>query len=179
MRGMRLAIAGVTALFAIGLVLAAEEMPMGPPAEMSQLQPLEGAWTCTGEVPEGPLGPAHKSSTSVTIHKDLDGMWYSGRIEEARSEGNPHPLKGMVHMTWDASGGKFMLLWIDNTGGWSTQASPGWDDDRMVWLGDGMMEGKKIQARDTFTKKGADLAHLGELRIDDKWVVVQDEVCRK
>ncbi|MCK7493468.1 MAG: hypothetical protein MZW92_20395 [Comamonadaceae bacterium] len=49
----------------------------------------------------------------------------------------------------------------------------------MVWLGDGSMEGKKIAARDTFTSKGADLQHLGELQMDGKWVVVQDEVCKR
>ena len=50
--------------------------------------------------------------------------------------------------------------------------------DKMVWVGDGSMDGKKIGVRDTFTRKGADLQHLGELQLDGKWVVVQDEVCK-
>jgi hypothetical protein len=49
----------------------------------------------------------------------------------------------------------------------------------MVWLGDGSMEGKKIVARDTFTRKGADLQHVGELQQDGKWGIVQDEVCKR
>lgn len=49
----------------------------------------------------------------------------------------------------------------------------------MVWVGDGSMADKKIVARDTFTKKGAELQHLGELQIDGKWVVVQNEVCTR
>ena len=41
------------------------------------------------------------------------------------------------------------------------------------------MGGKKISARDTFTEKGAELQHLGEVQMDGKWTVVQDEVCKR
>ena len=50
---------------------------------------------------------------------------------------------------------------------------------RMVWIGDGSMSGSKVTARDTFTKKGAEMHHLGELQMDGKWVTVQDEVCTR
>ena len=41
------------------------------------------------------------------------------------------------------------------------------------------MGGKKIMARDTITTKGAELRHPGELQVEIKWVVVQDEVCKR
>ena len=160
-------------------ILAPGAQPPGPPKEMAQLKGYEGSWVCQGNVPEGPYGPAHKSTTSVKIHGDLDGMWLSGRIDEAASTGNPHPFRGMMHMTYDTTAKNFLMLWVDNTGGWATQTSSGWEGEKMVWLGDGSMGDKKIMARDTFTKKGAELQHLGELQMDGKWVVVQDEVCKR
>ena len=129
---------------------------------LAQLAVFDGAWTCNGEVPEGPLGPAHKTRTSVNFHKDLDGMWYSGRVEEAASKENPSPFKGMAHM-----------------GGWVMQTSSGWTGDRIVWSGDGSMAGQKVSARGTFTKKGSELEDLGELQMDGKWVVVQNEQCNR
>jgi hypothetical protein len=82
-------------------------------------------------------------------------------------------------MTYDTTARNYLMLWIDNTGGRASQTSSGWEGDKMVWLGDGSMDGKKIAARDTFARKGADLRHLGELQLDGKWVVVQDEVCKQ
>ena len=41
------------------------------------------------------------------------------------------------------------------------------------------MNGKTIGVRDTFTKKGADMQHLGELQMDGKWLTVQDETCKR
>lgn len=43
----------------------------------------------------------------------------------------------------------------------------------------GAMAGKEIASRDTFTRKGAGLQHLGEMQMDGKWVVVQDEICKR
>lgn len=82
-------------------------------------------------------------------------------------------------MGYEAGAKTFQMIFVDNTGGSATQTSPGWEGDTMVWLGDGSMGGKKISARDTFTKKGAELQHLGELQMDGKWIVVQDEVCKR
>lgn len=175
----KLALLAVALMPAFQMAFAQGSQPSGPPKEMAQIKSYEGAWVCHGSVPEGPLGPAHKSTTSVKIHSDLDGMWLSGRIEEAASKGNPHPFKGMMHMGYEAGAKTFQMIFVDNTGGSATQTSPGWEGDTMVWLGDGSMGGKKISARDTFTKKGAELQHLGELQMDGKWIVVQDEICKR
>jgi hypothetical protein len=178
MTRMKAATYALAILSAFPLALAQGSQPPGPPKEIEPLKTFDGSWTCAGNVPAGPLGPAHKSSSHVMIHKDLDGMWYSGRVEEAKTKENPHPFKGMVHMTYDPTEKACVVLSVDNTGGWAHQTTSGWESDRMTWLGEGSMMGKKIEVRDTFTKKGADLQHVGELRIDDKWVVIQDEVCK-
>lgn len=117
--------------------------------------------------------------TTIKMHGDLGGMWISGRVDDLPSKGTPHPFRGVVHMGYDALAKNHVMLWIDNTGGRSTQTSSGWEGDKMVWLGDGVMDGKKLAARDTFTRKGTDLHHFGEHQLDGKWVVVQDELCKR
>jgi hypothetical protein len=72
-----------------------------------------------------------------------------------------------------------VLLWVDNMGAWSTETSPGWQGDTMVWTGEGSLNGMKVGSRDTFTKKGADLHHVGEVQMDGKWVTLQDELCKR
>jgi hypothetical protein len=174
----KLATLTVIALSAVSPLFAQEPPAPKPAKEMDQLKVYDGAWTCEGSVPESPLGPARKTSTTVKFHSDLDGMWLSLRVDEAASKDNPHPYKGVGHMGYDAAAKKFLILWTDNTGGWAAQTSSGWEQDRMIWVGEGSMSGGKVSARDTFTKQGADLQHLGELQIEGKWVTVQDEVCR-
>ena len=174
-----LAMLGLAVLSAVPTAFAQGAQPPRPPKEMAQLKAFQGAWLCHGNVPAGRYGPARKTASTIKIDGDLDGMWFSGRIGDLPSKGNPHPFKGVVHMGYDALAKNYVMLWIDNTGGRATQTSSGWEGDKMVWLGDGSMEGKKIAARDTFTRKGADLQHLGELQMDGKWVVVQDELCKR
>lgn len=172
----KLATFGLALLAAAPVALAQGSQP---PKEMAQLKAYQGSWVCHGNVPAGPYGPARKTTTALKIDSDLDGMWVTGRIGDVPSKENPHPFKGVVHMTYDTAAKNFVMLWIDNTGGRATQTSTGWDADKMVWLGDGSVDGKKVTARDTFVKKGADLHHLGEFQVDGKWVVVQDELCKR
>ena len=175
---MKLAMFALAMLLAVPPVLAQGSQPSGPPTEMAQLESFEGNWVCHGSTPEGPLGPAHKSTTSVKIHSELDGMWLSGHVDEAASKENPHSYKGTMHMNYDTTSKNFVTIWVDNLGSWAKQTSTGWEADKMVWLGDGTMAGKAVVARDTFTKKTGEFEHLGELQIDGNWVVVQNEVCK-
>jgi len=80
----------------------------------------------------------------MKIHGDLDGMWLSGHVDEAASKENAHPFKGMLHMTYDTAAKGFAMLWVDSTGGWARHSSSGWEVERMVWLGDGSMGGKRV-----------------------------------
>ena len=69
-----LAMLAVALLAANQGALAQGDPPAGPPKELAQLESYEGSWVCHGSAPEGPLGPAHTSTTTVKIHGELDGM---------------------------------------------------------------------------------------------------------
>ena len=174
----KLAVLSLAALPVFHTVLTQGMEAPKPAKEMEQLAAFDGTWTCTGNAPAGPLGPAHATRSTAKFHKDLGGMWLSGTIAESASKENPQAFEGMAHMTYDAAGKGFVLLWVDNMGAWSTETSPGWQGDTMVWTGEGSLNGMKVGSRDTFTKKGADLHHVGEVQMDGKWVTLQDELCK-
>lgn len=158
---------------------AAGGMPMAKPApEMSNLKVFGGTWTCDADVPAGPMGPAHKTHSTVKSRTDMGGFWQSGTVSMT-SAGMP-PFEGTFHMTYDPGGKKYVMLWVDNMGGWSQETATGWEGDKMVFTGEGVMNGQKTPARDTFTKKGeTELVHLGEMQMNGQWVSFGDENCKK
>ena len=150
-----------------------------PAPELAQLKYFLGTWHCEGEVPASPMGPAHKSRATVVTRLDLDGFWYSGTVREEKTAGHPHAMTGMFHETYDPAKKQFVMLWVDNSGGWSTETSPGWEGDKMAFSGEATMGGEKSPVRDTFTKKSAtEMVHSYEMTMGGQ-KIAGDETCKK
>ena len=171
----------VLALFFASIALA--QMPSGPPKpapEMANLKYFVGTWSCSGDSPAGPLGPAHKTQSTITLKSDLDGFWYDGMVMEAKSASNPHPMKGMIHIGYDAAAKQYVQVWVDNTGSHALQMSPGWEGDTLTLTGDQSIMGEKATAKDVLTKKGPrEFAHKFELTMKGETHTIVDETCKK
>ena len=153
--------------------------PSAPP-ELEQIKFFIGSWTCTGTVNASDFGPAHKTRSTVKTHSDLDGFWYSGVVQELKTAENPHPVKGVFHMTYDGAKKQFALMWVDNFGGWSMEFSPGLQGDTLAWEGEANMMGTKIPSRDKFVKKGEDgLTHAYDFQMKGQWTTVGEETCKR
>ena len=151
-----------------------------PPAEMGALHYFLGFWMCRGEVPASPRGPAHSTRTTVSINKDMGGMWLAGKVKELKGADTVVPLDGMLHMSWDPGPKQYVLIWVDNFGAYGTQTSSGWNGDTFEWSGEMAEGGKKVQVRDRFTRKGAtQVVHASEANVDGTWVSLGEETCRK
>jgi hypothetical protein len=150
-----------------------------PAAELAQLKYFLGTWHCEGEVPASPMGPAHKSRATVVTRLDLDGFWYSGTVREEKTASNPHAMTGMFHETYDPAKKQFVMLWVDNSGSWSTETSSGWEGDKMAFSGEATMGGQKSPVRDAFTKKSAtEMVHSYEMTMGGQ-KIAGDETCKK
>ncbi len=173
----------ITASAAVLLLVASSALAQQaskPAPEMSQLKYFSGSWTCSGDAPASPFGPAHKTESSMTIKLDLDGFWYDGMVSERKTASNTQPMKGMVHLGYEATGKQFAMVWVDNFGSWATEMSPGWQGDTMVWTGDQMLMGEKAGARDTFVRKSdTEYTHKFELNMKGQWSPIVDETCKK
>ena len=148
-----------------------------PAPEMAQLKFFDGSWSCAGDFPAGPMGPAQKTKSTVKSHTAMGGFWQVGDVSMT-SPGMS--MQGTFHTTYDAGQKRYVMLWVDNMGGYAQQTSPGFEGDKLVYTGEGNMMGQKMQARDTFTK-GADgsLKHSAEGQMNGQWVSMGEEICHK
>ena len=173
----------IAACAAVSLLVAssalAQQAPK-PAPEMSQVKYFAGSWACTGDAPASPFGAAHKTESSLVLKLDLDGFWYDGTFTEKKTASNPQPVRGMVHISYDATGKQYVVLSVDNFGSWATEMSPGWQGDTMVFAGDMMTMGQKTTARDTFVKKSdTEFTHKFEMNMKGQWSPIVDETCKK
>jgi len=176
---MKTIIASAAVLLLVASSGLAQQAPK-PAPEMSQLKYFAGSWTCSGDAPASIFGPAHKTKTSIMIKSDLDGFWYAGMVAEMKTESNTQPVKGMIHLGYDAKGKQYVMVWVDNFGSWATETSPGWQGDTMIWNGDQMGLGEKATSRDTFAKKSdTEFTHKFDLNMKGQWSPVLDETCKK
>ena len=154
--------------------------PAKPAPEVSQLKYFAGIWQCEGTDFAGPMGPEHPMQQTVTARMDLDGFWLIQRLEEKKTKDNPHPIKGVYAFAFDPGQKKFVALWNDNSGGWASQTSDGWEGDKFVLVGEYTGGGQKMPTRDVYVKKGAkELTHTVELKIKDQWSKAVEETCKK
>lgn len=172
-----LAVVGLLTV-AFAAVGSAQQGPPKPAPEMAQITYFEGTWACSGKMFESPMGPAGAMTSNVEVRKDLNGHFQTGTI--TGSSPNMPPFEGRFNATYDAGMKQYVMLWVDNMGGWSQSASLGWKGDSMVYEGDSHMGGQTMKGRDTFTKSGAaSMKHTWELQVNGKWMLVGDETCQK
>lgn len=159
-------------------VPSAQQGPPKPPGEMSQLAFMEGTWSCEGKMFETPMSPAGTMKSTADIRRDLGGHFQTGTIKGTSA--NMPPFEGRFHATYDTGMKQFVMLWVDNMGGWAQNTSSGWKGDTMVYEGEGHMGGQTMKGRDTFTRSGTStMKHTWEMQIQGKWMPVGEETCQK
>ncbi len=157
-----------------------QEGPPKPAPEMANLKYFAGTWSCNGDSPAGPFGPAHKTKSTLTLKSDLDGFWYAGTMTEMKTASNPHPVKGMLHIGYDAGAKQYVQLWVDNFGSHAAQMSPGWEGDTITYTGEQNVMGEKATAKDTLSKKNAnEFVHKFELTMKGQTHTIVEETCKK
>jgi hypothetical protein len=141
----------IAALAAFAAV--AEDKPAGPPkpaAEMKTERWFAGSWNCQGTRHAGPFGPEGKSASKLKMKLDLNGFWL-----DVTGTAMAGPMKGQetFHSMagWD---GTQHTRYDFQPGGMVHLTSKGWDGDKLIFEGDGMIGGQKVATKHTITKKG-------------------------
>ena len=148
------------------------------PAELKQLDPFVGSYTCKGTVYAGEWGPEHPISMSIDSTWSLGGMWLETKYKEMKTAKNPKPMTGEGLWGYDTELKKLVGGWVDSTGGYQTQQSDGWKGDTIVFVGPYHM-GMTANGRDTFVKKGNEMTHVFELEMKGTWKKVESDTCKK
>ena len=151
-----------------------------PPAELKQLQPFEGKWSCKGMVFAGDWGPEHPVRFTMEGRWNLGGYWLRTDDIEEKTPKSPYPLRGIGQWGYDADMKKFVEMWTDNFGTYEVAHSDGWNGDTMVFQGPAHGGGQNGTARDTFTKKGKNqIDHVYDLEVGGTWKKVESDSCKK
>lgn len=89
-------------------------------------------------------------------------------------------MEGMFHITYDPGPKEYVMLWVDNMGGYSKESSSGWEGDKIVFSGTSAMGGKQMGTRDTFVKVGKSMKHDWEGQMDGTtWASMGSETCNR
>jgi len=147
----------------------------------ANLQPLEGAWHCTGIAFANEMGPEHLTVAHVRTAWTLGDKWMQVWYSETKTAKNPHPIAAELLMGYDEAKKTVVSGSVDNMGGYGTEESmsPVWDGDKMMLMGQTNMGGKSMKVRDTFTKGKGWIKHMGEIEANEKWVKTDEETCKK
>ena len=123
-----------------------------PPEEMKVEQWFVGTWHCKGVQHAGPMGPEMKTSTKIEMKLEFAGFWL-----QVKGTAMAGPMKGHEFFAgyagWD---GTTHQRYDFNPGGFTHFTTKGWDGDKLVFDGEGMMGGQKTALKHTITKKGDD-----------------------
>lgn len=152
----------------------------GASAALAQLDAFVVDGTCSATMPAMGNNPARTSTGKVHGEKTLDGHWVVIHYEEDQTAANPKPFRVSQYIGYDPAAKHFVSVEFDNADrSYITGTSPGWTGNTATFDETILMDGKRTQTRDVFTKGQSGMAtHAGMLRDESgKWIEVEQETC--
>jgi hypothetical protein len=148
--------------------------------KLKEIQMFAGTWQCTGTAFASPMGPEHPTKATVVGAWILDGSWLQISYTEAKTPKNPHPYAVRAYWTYDEQPKAFVAGSADVMSGYSTQQSPGWQGDKLVFTGPMHGGGATMNSRDIFTRAGKnEIHHESEIEEKGQWMKLDQEVCKR
>lgn len=165
--------------YAVALLsLALSSAAFAADPALKQLDFFKGTWQCKGT--QTFTGPTIHYTATVTGTWVLDGQWLDIHVTQNKTKENPQPFNGRAYMGYDTGTKKYMVGWVDNTGGYETAAFSGWQGNKLVWEGPAHMGAMVANSRDTFVKDGTNkLTHTVDMEEKGKWSEMMKETCTK
>jgi hypothetical protein len=132
--------AGALALALVGapVVLSAQPapaptmVPISKP-DFSSMMFLTGTWNCS-QMLRGKTRP-DTSTTSL----GMNGMWMvSQDVAPPFDQYRTVAVNSTTYMGYDSTAKQWVSIGVDDTGGYGTQSSPGWQGSVITWSGKGL-----------------------------------------
>jgi len=152
-----------------------------PSEKLKELNPFVGTYHCKGITFASDMGPEHATTATVIGTWELGGYWLDVDYREAKTAKNPMPYRCRIVMGYDEGMKKLVSGFVDNFGGYGTQASDGWDGDKFTLTGNMHMGPMAAEGRDVFTKKSAtEMTHMFEMKMPNgELKKFDEETCKK
>ena len=160
-------------------IAAIAATPAKPKDKIHELDALGGKWQCKGAFLGMAGMPKHDVVANISGDWILNNKWLAMRYAETKTKTNAMPMEVRAFFTYDEGDKKFALGSIGNDGSYSTENSPGWEGDKMVFVGPNHMGGPAMNGRDTWMKKGAAINYTFEVEEKGVWTKVIEETCTR
>jgi len=113
--------------------------PMGAPPQMKEIAFMQGEWTVDTQFRMGPEADWVAAKGEATVRAELDGCL---QRMELSSEVMGMPFKGVGIDTFNRETGKYESYWIDTMSAHLSKMTGGFEDGKMVFLGEDTMMGQ-------------------------------------
>lgn len=167
-------------ILAVATPSLAEETPAAP-AVPRDLAFFTGVRRCQARTPAGPMGPAQQFAATVTTRADLENHFVRVDYKEESTATHKTPVTAVEYWGYDGAAKAFSRSGFDSTGGLYRLSAAGWDGDRWLWQGEAVLQGKRLQMRETTQRKGPAQSHTtSEIEIPGVgWVMIAETDCRR
>ena len=163
----------------------ADKAAMGPPKAAPEFiaatKYFLGSWKCDGKMAAGPWGPEAPATTKLGFKMEMNDFFMAIDGDQKTMGAQPMTMTFRGMNGYDPMTKKFMRNDYDSMGGYVAFSSPGWEGDKMVFNGDGMMMGQKMKLRHTMTKRG-DTEFTSTFEVigpDGKVMPMGEDVCKR
>lgn len=150
-------------------------------SQLDQLSGFVGEGTCTGKLM---VSSNSTRATTGKFHgeKALGDHWFVIRYDEDATPANSRPYHVTQYFSYDAKGGHFVDVVLDNSGGsYGAGNSSGWQGDTITFENTDFTHGSDAVLRDVFTRRdNVVMSHTGYMRDKQgKWIKTDEEVCKR
>lgn len=126
--------------------------PMGPPAEMKQIDGMLGTWKADFQMRMDEKAPWITSPATLVVTSILGGAANQGEFTTTMMG---MEFKGFSRITYNRNTGKWQNCWIDNMGAYQTLSSGDFKDNKLVLTAKDEYMGREFTMRETTTLKSA------------------------
>jgi len=155
----------------------------GPPPEIGEaFKFLEGTWKCEVRFSADAFGagsPPMAATATLKVKRDLDGFFYRGEYEIKKTKTMP-AFRALIYLGHQPAVRLYTLTLLDSAGSLELATSPGFAVDEIAFQGEAYSRGRRIQARETLTKRGPTaFSRKTELEVGKGLQVIADDTCKR
>ena len=164
----------------VTLLLAATTAAFAADSPLRQLDYFKGTWMCKGTAFAMPDAPEHAVSGKLVNKWIMNGNWLQYNYDGMKTKSDPKPLSAAGFMGWDSEKKNFAMGGVCSDGCYSTESSPGWENDVMIFTGPNHMGGMTVTGRDEFHKiSKTELKYVYQVEMNGNWQKAMEETCKK
>lgn len=148
-------------------------------SQLDQLSDFIGDATCSGNFL---MKPGHPTAARFHGERTLGDHWLVVRYDEDATASNSKPYRVTQYFSYDAKGGHFVDVVLDNSGSaYGAGSSTGWQGNSITFENTDFTSGRHSLFRDVFTRHSAnEISHTGYARDKSgKWIKTDQEICHR